>query len=171
MTGSGNLIDIRHLGAATPDGVPVGFITRHLYEDLVGFASGDPNGLRRIVPDLVEKAKHAPTTDSPVRYEIQDQGADLVLEASGSDKLVMRYGVPRETLVARWWDGLNDDQRSRVKQAAEQATGQHKVGAESVKVLIDTQCPDGPVATKWDDNPDYAWSWPKPLRKFVLDQE
>lgn len=73
--------------------------------------------------------------------------------------------------VVTWWDGLNDDQRSRVKQAAEQAAEKHDVGISGVKVLIDTRCPVGPVGTKWDDNPDYAWSWPESLRRFIIDQE
>ncbi|MFN3003457.1 hypothetical protein ACK12G_09390 [Mycolicibacterium wolinskyi] len=76
-----------------------------------------------------------------------------------------------DDLVVTWWAGLNDDQRSRVKQAAEQAAGKYNVGLAGVKVLIDTRCPVGPVGTKWDENPDYAWTWPESVRQFVLDQE
>ncbi|MDX1870963.1 hypothetical protein SBI67_02410 [Mycolicibacterium sp. 120266] len=170
MTGSAALVDIRHLGAATTDGVLVGFATEHLYHDLIGFAGGDPNGLRVIVPDLVATAKHVPTTDRPVRYEAHHGGAVIVLEGDDSTKLVMRYGVPLEALVAKWWDGLTDDLRSRVKQAAEQAAGKYNVGADGIRILIDTRCPVGPVATAWEVNPDFAWSWPESLRKFVLDQ-
>jgi len=73
--------------------------------------------------------------------------------------------------VVKWWAGLNDDQRSRVKQAAEQAHGTHNVGLAGVKVLIDTGCPVGPVGTRWDTNPEYAWTWPESIRQFVIDQE
>lgn len=73
--------------------------------------------------------------------------------------------------VAKWWAGLNDEQRSRVKQAAEEAAGKHNVGLAGVRVLGDTRCPVGPVGTKWDDNADYAWTWPESLRAFVLNQD
>jgi hypothetical protein len=73
--------------------------------------------------------------------------------------------------VAKWWDGLNDDQRSRVKQAAEEAAGKHNVGLVGVQVLIDTRCPVGPVGTRWDENPEYAWTWPESVRQFVLSRE
>ena len=76
-----------------------------------------------------------------------------------------------DDLVVKWWAGLNDDQRSRVKQSAARAEGKYNVGADGVKVLIDTRCPVGPIATKWDENPDYAWTWPESVRQFVLDQE
>lgn len=29
----------------------------------------------------------------------------------------------------------------------------------------------GPVGTKWEENPEYAWTWPESLRQFVIDQE
>lgn len=74
-------------------------------------------------------------------------------------------------MVVKWWASLNDDQRSQVKQSAEDAADTYNVGLEGVRALIDTRCPMGPVGTKWDDNPEYAWSWPEPLRQFVLDQE
>jgi len=76
-----------------------------------------------------------------------------------------------DDLVAKWWDHLTDDQRARVKQAAEDAGGKHNVGTAGVKVLIDTGCPVGPVGTRWDTNPEYAWTWPESLRQFVLDQD
>ncbi|CAN3126266.1 hypothetical protein ACNUDN_00110 [Mycobacterium sp. smrl_JER01] len=76
-----------------------------------------------------------------------------------------------DSLVVKWWAGLNNDQRSRVKQAAAHADGKHNVGAAGVKVLIDTRCPIGPIATKFDENPEYAFTWPESVRQFVLDQE
>lgn len=79
--------------------------------------------------------------------------------------------VPLEDFVVKWWAGLNDEQRSQVKQAAEAAGDTHNVGLGGVRVLLDTRCPVGPVGTKWEDNPDYAWTWPESLRQFVIDQE
>lgn len=76
-----------------------------------------------------------------------------------------------DDLVVKWWAGLNDEQRARVKEAAEQAAGKHNVGLAGVQALLDTRCPVGPVGTKWDENPDYAWTWPESVRSFVLDQE
>lgn len=172
MTSSTNLVDIRLLGAATPDGVQVGYATQHLYSDLLGFAGGDRSGLGVIVRDLVATARRVSSTDSSVRYEVRHGGAVVVLEAAEPDHLlVMRYGVVLDDEVAQWWAGLNDEQRAQVKQAAEDAGGKHNVGLLGVKVLIDTHCPVGPVGTKWDDNPEYAWTWPESLRRFVLDQE
>lgn len=80
-------------------------------------------------------------------------------------------GGPLDDFVVKWWAGLNDDQRSQVKQAAEDADGKHNVGLAGVKVLIDTRCPVGPVGTRWDADPEYAWSWPESLRQFVIDQD
>lgn len=76
-----------------------------------------------------------------------------------------------DDLVVKWWAGLNDDQRSRAKQAAEDAGGKYNVGADAVKVLIDIRCPIGPIATKFDENPEYAFTWPESVRQFVLDQQ
>jgi hypothetical protein len=69
--------------------------------------------------------------------------------------------------VAKWWERLNDDQRSRVKQAAEKSD----TDADGAKVLIDTRCPVGPIGTRWDNNPEYSWTWPESVRQFVLDQQ
>lgn len=79
--------------------------------------------------------------------------------------------LPLHDSVVKWWDGLNQDQRSRVKQAAEGAAGKHNVGLDGVQALIDTRCPVGPVGTKWEDNTEYAWAWPESLRQFVIDQQ
>lgn len=78
--------------------------------------------------------------------------------------------LPLEDYVVKWWAGLTDDQQSQVKQAAVEAADKYNVGLAGVKVLIDTRCPVGPVGTKWDENPDYAWTWPESLRQFVIDQ-
>lgn len=72
-----------------------------------------------------------------------------------------------DELVVKWWDRLNADQRSRVKQAAEH----HRLDSDGVRALSDTRCPYGPIGTKWDAEPDYAWTWPESLRQFVLEQE
>ncbi len=171
MTSATNLVDIRLLGAMTPDGAQIGYATQHLYSDLLGFAGGDPQGLRVIVPDLVATAKRVPTNDGSVRYEVKYGDVRIVLEGSESGLFVMRYGVALDDEVAQWWAGLNDDQRADVKKDAEDAAGNHNVGLAGVKSLIDTRCPVGPIGTKWDDNPEYAWAWPESLRQFVLDQD
>lgn len=69
--------------------------------------------------------------------------------------------------VAKWWDRLDDDRRSQVKQAAQK----HDLDTAGVKLLIDTRCPVGPVGTKWDADPDYQWAWPESVRQFVIDQD
>lgn len=69
--------------------------------------------------------------------------------------------------VIQWWDRLNNDQRSRVQQAAEN----HRLDPAGVKALIDTRCPIGPVGSRWEADPEYSWTWPESLRQFVLDQK
>ena len=171
MTSARRLVDIRILNAVTPDGGQVGYATEHLYADLLEMVGGDSNGLRVVVPDLIATAKRVSRADDTVRYEVKHGDVTVVLESSGVGQwLVMRYGSVLDDEVVQWWAGLNDDQRSRVKQAAEDAADKHDVGLAGVQVLSDTRCPIGSIATKWEENPEYAWSWPESLRQFVLDQ-
>lgn len=78
---------------------------------------------------------------------------------------------PLHDWVVTWWSGLNDDQRSRVKRAAEQAADNHDVGLAGIEVLSETRCPVGAVGIRCDENSEYAWTWPESLRQFVIDQE
>jgi hypothetical protein len=93
MTSGVNMVDVRHLGAQTPDGNQVVYITQHLYDDLEGFAGGDPNGLRVIVPDLASTATRVATEDGSIRYEIHHVGQVVLLTEirSGTGQLAMSY--------------------------------------------------------------------------------
>jgi hypothetical protein len=71
-----------------------------------------------------------------------------------------------EAHLQKWWDRLSDDHRTRAKQAAQT----HRLDSSETRLLLDTGCPVGPVGTKWEADPDYSWSWPEPVRQFVIDQ-
>jgi hypothetical protein len=71
-----------------------------------------------------------------------------------------------EAEVQKWWDRLSDDQRTRVKTAAEE----HNLDAAGTQLLVDTGCPIGPVGTKWESEPEYSWIWPESVRAFVAEQ-
>ena len=71
-----------------------------------------------------------------------------------------------EAELQKWWNRLSDDQKARVKRAAEH----HQLDAAGTQLLIDTRCPVGPVGTKWEADPEYSWSWPESVRDFVVAQ-
>ena len=62
---------------------------------------------------------------------------------------------------------LSDDQRARVKAAADD----DQLDADGTRLLLDTGCPIGPVGTKWEAEPEYSWSWPESVRTFVTAQD
>lgn len=69
--------------------------------------------------------------------------------------------------VPTWWDRLNNDQRSPIKQAAQTK----RLDEDGRRALADTGCPMSPTAIRYDDNPELAYVWPESLREFVIDQE
>ncbi|ORV33824.1 hypothetical protein AWC00_25980 [Mycobacterium conspicuum] len=71
-----------------------------------------------------------------------------------------------ETHLQKWWDSRSDDQRAQLKQAAD--SGQ--MAEATARLLMSTGCPIGPVGTKWEDQPEYAWSWPEIVRGFIAAQ-
>jgi hypothetical protein len=46
----------------------------------------------------------------------------------------------------------------------------HKLDSDTVDLLVSTQCPVGPVGTKWEADPDWDWSWPENVQTFVTAQ-
>jgi hypothetical protein len=77
-----------------------------------------------------------------------------------------RTGVFAEAEVQKWWDRLSDDERTRVKTAAEE----YHLDAAATELLIETGCPIGPVGTRWASEPEPSWSWPESVRMFVIRQ-
>lgn len=69
--------------------------------------------------------------------------------------------------LRKWWDQRSDDQRRALKDAAEQG----RMDASTVQLLIGTECPVGPVGTKWEAQPEYAWNWPQAVRTFIVAQD
>ncbi len=71
-----------------------------------------------------------------------------------------------EKHVIEWWGRCSEEQRAQFKKSAQE----HRVDPDTLKLLIETRLPYGPVGTRWDADPDYAWSWPSEIRDFVLAQ-
>lgn len=74
--------------------------------------------------------------------------------------------IPFEKHTREWWGRLTDEQRARVKKAAEE----NDTSSVTAKLLADTRCPVGLVGTAWETDPEYSWSWPKGMRDFIADQ-
>ncbi|WP_197381872.1 hypothetical protein [Mycolicibacterium mengxianglii] len=64
----------------------------------------------------------------------------------------------------QWWDRLTEDQRARVRAAAET----REMTAETLKLLGDTGCPLGAVGTQVAGGPVSGWSWAESTRQFIL---
>ncbi|WP_111512361.1 hypothetical protein [Mycobacterium kyogaense] len=73
--------------------------------------------------------------------------------------------IPFERHTLQWWDRLNDDQRARVKDAAER----NDTSAATAKLLADTQCPVGLMGAAWEGQ-DMTFNWSRGIRQFVIDQ-
>lgn len=71
-----------------------------------------------------------------------------------------------------WWDRLSEENRTRLKTAA----GDDVLRRATTRLLLQTACPLGPIGTRWEtpigpmpeSQPEIAWSWPEPVRRFVL---
>lgn len=74
--------------------------------------------------------------------------------------------MTNELELLEWWERRSDDQRIALKQAAQQGD----MGADTVQLLINTRCPGSPIGTKWESQPQYAWSWPESVRTFIVAQ-
>ncbi|WP_236726163.1 hypothetical protein, partial [Mycobacterium avium] len=86
--------------------------------------------------------------------------------AADRDNRSMANGVPFERHTREWWGRLTDEQRARVKRAAED----NDTSAVTAKLLADTRCPIGLIGTAWETDPEYSWSWPGGMREFIANQ-
>lgn len=68
-----------------------------------------------------------------------------------------------EPQLQKWWAARSEDQRATLKQAALKTT----LEQDTVTLLFNTQCPVGPVGTKWETQPDWDWTWPGNVREFI----
>jgi hypothetical protein len=71
-----------------------------------------------------------------------------------------------EKQLREWWERRSEDQRARLKEGAEK----RQLDSDTVDLLVSTQCPVGPVGTKWEADPDWDWSWPDNVRTFITEQ-
>jgi hypothetical protein len=69
-----------------------------------------------------------------------------------------------EEHVRKWWSALTDDQRTAMKAAAERL----RLDSDTIELLRRTDCPVGPVGSKWESQPDWDWGWPADVRDFIL---
>jgi hypothetical protein len=66
--------------------------------------------------------------------------------------------------LQQWWAARSNDQRRALKEAADE----DRMDAATVRLLLDTGCPIGPIGTKWlASDSDYGWTWPQSVRTFV----
>lgn len=65
--------------------------------------------------------------------------------------------------LQKWWRQRSEDQRRALKQAADE----DRMDPATVKLLLGTECPVGPIGTKWESQPEYEWSWPESVRTFI----
>ena len=68
-----------------------------------------------------------------------------------------------ERQLQQWWAARSDEQRTALKRATQSST----LEPDTVKLLFDTGCPYGPIGGKWESQPDWDWSWPADVRKFI----
>jgi hypothetical protein len=67
-----------------------------------------------------------------------------------------------ETQLRQWWERRSDDERARLKQAAEK----RQLDPETVQLLAHI----GLAGPKWEMQPDWDWSWPEDVRAFIAAQ-
>jgi hypothetical protein len=68
--------------------------------------------------------------------------------------------------LQQWWTSRSDDQRKALTEAAQQ----DRTDASTVRLLLDTGCPVGPIGSKWETQPEYSWMWPPSVRTFIAAQ-
>lgn len=71
-----------------------------------------------------------------------------------------------EVHLLKWWERRSDEQRARLKQAA----NTELLGSDTVDLLFNTACPYGPVAGKWVIAHDWDCRWPEDVRAFIKAQ-
>ncbi|WP_078309205.1 hypothetical protein [Mycobacterium sp. 96-892] len=71
-----------------------------------------------------------------------------------------------EDLWAKWWVELSEDQRERLKRAAEMDT----MDAETGQFVLQTNPPIGLAGGKWEHELDFSWSMSPSLREFIQAQ-
>jgi hypothetical protein len=71
-----------------------------------------------------------------------------------------------ESHLQKWWKRLSDDQRATLNEDAEQ----DQLRPSTIQLLLGTECPIGPDGTKWQADPEYQWSWPESVRRFIVAQ-
>lgn len=69
-----------------------------------------------------------------------------------------------DQMVRDWWSDRTEDQRKILRQEAEQ----DRMTQDTVRLLIDTRCPVGPVGTKWEMEPGFHWTWADRVQEIIL---
>lgn len=65
-----------------------------------------------------------------------------------------------------WWNGLSTTNREVLTAAAKA----DDMADAIVALLIETRCPIGPIATKWEHEDAYSWSWNGRVQNYITDQ-
>lgn len=121
------------------------------------------------MPVKMVKHEHRGARDVTSREAVQSIWSEAEKTVRGEVSTLRRRWIEAalvETHLQRWWNRRSDDQRAQLKRAAD--SGQ--MNAATVQLLLSTECPIGPVGTKWENQPEYAWSWPDSVRTFISAQ-
>jgi hypothetical protein len=68
-----------------------------------------------------------------------------------------------EQHINEWWSDRSEEHRQTLTAAA----AADRVDGATVRLLIETRCPVGPVGTTWESQPDFGWTWPNSVRTFI----
>jgi hypothetical protein len=68
--------------------------------------------------------------------------------------------------LSEWWENRSEDQRQALTAAAQE----DRMDGDTVRLLLGTRCPVGPIGTKWESQPEYGWSWPQSVQSFIAAQ-
>ena len=69
-------------------------------------------------------------------------------------------------LLVDWWRTLSSERREALTTAA----GENRMDEQTLRLLIGTRCPVGPIGTRWEHEPDYHWEWNDRVKDFILNR-
>jgi hypothetical protein len=71
-----------------------------------------------------------------------------------------------EAQLQKWWARRSDDHGHN----SNRPYSRPGWNRPRVELLVNTECPVGPMGTKWESQPEWDWIWPSNVRTFVAAQ-
>ncbi len=69
-----------------------------------------------------------------------------------------------QRLLDEWWGARPESTRESLRAAAKEG----RMDAETVRLLIESRCPIGPVGSKWEGADEYSWMWAGRVKDYIL---